>query len=219
MNVLELARKSKTQKVIFTSTGEVYGKVENKEVIAEPDMGIIDPLDSQSCYPESKRIGETILKSYSVQNKIHFNTLRIAHTYGPGMQTQNDGRVMADLINDAIENRDIKLKSSGSDERAFCYITDAIQAMFRVLIYGKNDEAYNIANETEPIKIIELAELIQTVSGNQKEVFAAKDDEPTPGYCNYKRVKLSTSKIERLCWNPVVSLKEGLAKTLKSIEK
>ncbi len=71
LNVLELARKSKTQKVIFTSTGEVYGKVENKEVIAESDMGIIDPLDSQSCYPESKRMAETILKSYSVQNKIH----------------------------------------------------------------------------------------------------------------------------------------------------
>jgi len=217
-NVLELARKAKTKKVIFTSTREVYGKVENKEVIAESDMGVVDPLDSRSCYPESKRIAETLLKSYSNQYKVHFNTLRIAHTYGPGMQTQNDGRVMADFINNAKENLDITLNSSGNDERAFCYITDAVEAMFRVLIKGNNNEAYNIANETEPITIIELAELIQTVSGNQKEVFAGKDNVSKPGYCNYKRVKLNTSKIEILGWRPEVSLKEGLAKTLKAIK-
>lgn len=218
-NVLELASRSNTQKVIFASTREVYGKVENKEVIVESDMGVIDPLEPRSCYPESKRISETILKSYSLQHKVPFNTLRIAHTYGPGMQIKNDGRVMADFINSAVENQDTQLNSSGTDERAFCYITDAIEAMFRVLQSGIDGEAYNIANETEPIKIVELAELVHEVAESGKKVFAGKNNGPLAGYTNYKRVRLSTSKIEALGWKPKVSLKEGLVKTLSAIEK
>jgi UDP-glucuronate decarboxylase len=218
LNVLDLAKKTSVQKVIFTSTREVYGKVENKNLIAESDMGSIDTMDSRSCYPESKRMAETLLKSYSLQHSVNFNTLRIAHTYGPGMQIHNDGRVMADFINDAINNRDIRLNSAGLDERAFCYITDAVEAIFRVLIYGKKDEAYNIANEQEPIKIIELARLIQEISGNNNNVEVAVGQPTAKGYCNYKRVKLDTAKIEGLGWKPKISLKSGLLKTITSFK-
>src|SRR5690606_6501333 len=117
-------------------------------------MGILDPLDYRSCYPESKRMAENLFKSYSLQHKVHFNILRIAHVYGPGIQIHNDGRVMGDLINDAINNRQIHLKSDGKAIRAFCYITDALEAIFRILINGKNDDSYNIANETEPVTIL-----------------------------------------------------------------
>jgi UDP-glucuronate decarboxylase len=219
LNVLELAKKAKTKKVMFTSTREVYGKVEGKEEIEESDTGTFDPLDIRSCYPESKRIAETLLKSFSLQYNIPFNALRIAHSYGPGMQIKNDGRVMADFLNSAVEQRDIQLNSSGNDERAFCYITDAVDAMFRVMIEGKTNEAYNIANETEPIKIIELAHLVQSVSGNQRQVIAGKDQGQRAGYVNYKRVRLNTSKLQMLGWTPKVSLREGLAKTLKSMER
>src|SRR5690554_2873808 len=116
-NILELARNANTQKVIFTSTREIYGKINDISVISEGDMGIIDPLDYRSCYPESKRAAETLLKSYSIQHGINFNTLRIAHVYGPGMQLENDGRVMADLINDTLNEGDIQLKSDGTAVR------------------------------------------------------------------------------------------------------
>ncbi len=218
INVLELARKAKTQKVIFTSTREIYGKVNNKEQLSESDMGIIDPLDARSCYPESKRIAETLFKSYSIQYGIPFNTIRIAHTYGPGMQLSNDGRVMADLLNEAINRKDIHLKSDGTAERAFCYLTDAIEAIFRVLLHGKNNEAYNIANETEPITILELAGLIQKIAANKQSVKTETSETSNQGYCNYKRVKLLTSKIEALGWYPKVSLAKGISNTLESFK-
>jgi UDP-glucuronate decarboxylase len=219
INVLELARKTKTQKVLFTSTREVYGKVEGTDMITEYDMGIIDPLDPRSCYPESKRMAETLLKSYSIQYRIIFNTLRIAHVYGPGMQIENDGRIMADLLNDALNHRDILLKSDGTAVRAFCYITDAVEAIFRVLLNGKINEAYNIANELEPVTIFELARLIQSVAGNNKKVFVNNEEVVVPGYCTYKRVKLDTSKTESLGWRPKILQSEGISRTLDSLLK
>ncbi len=219
INVLELARKTNTQKVLFTSTREVYGKVEGKDMTTENDMGIIDPLDSRSCYPESKRMAETLLKSYSIQHQINFNTLRIAHVYGPGMQLENDGRIMADLLTDALTQKNIHLKSDGTAVRAFCYITDAVEAIFRVLTEGKNNEAFNIANESEPVTILELARLIQSAAGNDNKVFVKNEKVPVPGYCNYKRVKLDTSKTESLGWRPKVLLSEGIYRTIKSLPK
>jgi UDP-glucuronate decarboxylase len=219
LNVLELARKTSTQKVLFTSTREVYGKIENKDSITENDMGIINPLDSRSCYPESKRMAETLLKIYSIQHRVSFNTLRIAHVYGPGMQIHNDGRVIADLFNDALNNQDIQLKSDGTAIRAFCYISDAIEALFRVMINGKNNEAYNIANEMEPVTIFELAEMIQSIAGNNKKVSVKNEEAPVPGYCNYKRVKLDTTKTESLGWRPKILLSEGICRTIDTLLK
>jgi UDP-glucuronate decarboxylase len=216
LNVLELAMEAKTQKVIFTSTREIYGRIDHSDIISENDMGIIDPLDSRSCYPESKRMAETLLKSYSIQHRINFNTLRIAHVYGPGMQLENDGRIMADLLNHAMNKQDIQLKSDGTVERAFCYITDAVEAIYRVIIDGKENEAYNISNEKEPITILELARLIQTISASNKNVSVKTKEAPGAGYCSYKRVNLDTSKTEALGWKQKVSLSEGIHRTLNS---
>lgn len=217
LNVLELARKTNTKKVLFTSTREVYGKLNGKKLISEDDMGILDPLDYRSCYPESKRMAENMFKSYSLQHKVHFNILRIAHVYGPGIQIHNDGRVMGDLINDAINNRQIHLKSDGKAIRAFCYITDALEAIFRILINGKNDDSYNIANETEPVTILELADLIQEVAGNKQKVVTS--NVTVQGYCNYERVRLATEKSEALEWKPQIKLSEGIKRTITSKNK
>jgi len=215
LNVLELARRSGTEKVVFMSTREVYGKADDREVLRESDMGVVDPLDPRSCYPESKRVAETMLKSYSIQHDIEFNSLRIAHVYGPGMPLENDGRVMSDLLNDAVKGRDIELKSDGSAERSFCYITDAVDAIYRVLLTGKRNEAYNIANEKETISILDLARTIQLVAAGGMDVKAGEDDTPKPGYCNYKRTTLETSRVENLGWKPRVSLEHGVSRTIR----
>lgn len=219
LNVLELARKCDTEKLVFMSTREVYGKADDREVLRESDMGVVDPLDPRSCYPESKRAAETMMKSYSIQHDIDFNSLRIAHVYGPGVQLENDGRVMSDLLNDAVKGRDIELKSAGSVERSFCYITDAVDAIYRVLLTGKKNEAYNIANEKETVSILELAKTIQLVTASSNTgVKAGKDEAPQPGYCNYKRTRLETSKVEHLGWKPRVSLEHGISRTIKYVK-
>ena len=160
INVLEYARKCHTIKVIFASTREVYGKNDEAELLDEQALGTLNPLDDRSCYPESKRAAETLLKSYYLQYGVNFNTIRIAHSYGPTMKLENDGRVMADLMGDVVAGRDIMLKSSGEAVRAFLYITDAVVGMFTVLFHGAPAMTYNLANETEPISIRDLARLL-----------------------------------------------------------
>ena len=214
MNVLEYARDCQTKKVIFASTREVYGKNEEAELLDEQAYGALDPLDDRSCYPESKRAAETLLKSYYLQYGVNFNAIRIAHSYGPTMQLENDGRVMADLMGDVVAGRDIVLKSSGEAIRAFLYITDAVVGMFTVLFHGETAKAYNLANETEPISIKDLAHML-AASRADKKIHVVVSEGGQKGYCAYRRTALNTTAVEQLGWKPLISLKEGINRVLQ----
>lgn len=215
-NILEFAKNNNTKKVIFASTREVYGKNETEESLTEKSFGTIDPLENRSCYPESKRAAETIFRSYFLQYGINFNSLRIAHSYGPGMNLHSDGRVMADLMGNVVDGKDIELKSTGEALRAFCYITDAVTGIFYAALKGEPGEAYNLANEKEEISIRDLAQMLVSLRKDKdlKVVFNIPDT--NIGYCNYKRVGLNTNKLEKLGWQPNVSLKEGCQRTIQS---
>lgn len=214
MNMLEYARDCQTKKVIFTSTREVYGKNEEAELLDEQAFGTLDPLDDRSCYPESKRATETLLRSYYLQYGVNFNSVRVAHSYGPTMKLENDGRVMADLVGDVVAGRDIVLKSSGEAVRAFLYVTDAVVGMFTVLFHGETAKAYNLANETEPISIKDLAQLL-TSYRKDKSIQVVTTEGSQKGYCAYRRTALDTSAIEQLGWKPVIPLKEGINRVLQ----
>ena len=215
----EIPALKKTDKIIFASTREVYGRNEDVKMLTEDDFGILNPLEDRSCYPESKRAAETMFRSYYLQYGINFNTVRIAHSYGPGMKL-NDGRVMADLMNNVVNGEDIVLKSDGTAERAFIYITDAVLAMFSVLFSGESGEAYNIANETEPISIKDLAALMISLrKDKQLKVVFDIPKVTSSVYTNYKRSGLNTSALERLLWKPLVKLEEGVGRTIKSFAK
>lgn len=215
INMLELA-KEKRAKLFFASTREVYGKNENACSLDESAFGSIDPMENRSCYPESKRAAESLLRSYYVQFGVETFIARIAHSYGPGMKIENDGRIMSDLIGNVVRGEDIVLKSSGDALRAFCYISDAITGILYIVLKGKAGEAYNLANETEEIAIKELATSLAALSnGKSKVVFLLQT--ANTGYCNYKRVGLDTGKLENLGWKPSVSLMNGLERTLKGI--
>lgn len=214
MNVLEYARDCQTEKVIFASTREVYGKNEEAERLDEQAFGMLDPLEDRSCYPESKRAAETLLKSYYLQYGVNFNAIRIAHSYGPTMQLENDGRVMADLMGDVVAGRDIVLKSSGEAIRAFLYITDAVVGMFTVLFHGETAKAYNLANETEPISIKDLAHML-AASRADKKIQVVVSEGGQKGYCAFRRTALDTTAVEQLGWKPQISLKEGINRVLQ----
>ncbi|MCL3851813.1 NAD-dependent epimerase/dehydratase family protein [Parabacteroides sp. GYB001] len=217
-NVLNFA-KEKCAKVLYTSTREVYGKVEGISELKEDSFGFIDPLDQRSCYPECKRIGEQLLKSYSIQYGVDFWSVRIAHSYGPGMSIENDGRVMSDFISDAVNKRDIILKSDGRALRAFCYITDCITAILTIMSKGRLNEAYNVANEAEEYPIKEVARIITKCSPKSIKVVFNIPEKVSVAYCNYKRVRLNTNKLLDLQWTPRVTLEEGILKTLESYER
>lgn len=209
MNVLDWARVSGVAKVIFASTREVYGKNEEAELLDEQAYGTLDPQDDRSCYPESKRAAETLLRSYFLQYGIPYNIVRIAHSYGPTMRLENDGRVMADLMGDVVAGRDIVLKSSGEAVRAFLYVTDAVVGMFTVLFHGETAKAYNLANETEPVSIKDLAQLLAALREDRK-IQVVVSEGGQKGYCAYRRTALDTTAIAQLGWRPQVSLGEGI---------
>ena len=215
INVLEYARNCLSKKVIFASTREVYGKNEEAELLHEQAFGTLNPLDDRSCYPESKRAAETLLKSYYLQYGVNFNAIRIAHSYGPTMKLENDGRVMADLMSDVVAGRDIVLKSSGEAVRAFIYITDAVVGMFTALFYGEPAMAYNLANESEPVSIKDLAHMLAALREDKKIQVVVSEGEHK-GYCAYRRTALDTSAIEQLGWKPQISLKEGINRVLRT---
>lgn len=218
LNVLEYAKKVEAEKILFTSTREIYGKVEGKDKISESDMGVVDPLNSRNCYPESKRMAEAILESYFVQYGVKYNIARLAHVYGPTMALSNDGRVMADFLDAVLREQDIKLNSDGTAIRAFCYIKDAIDGLIKIIIKGEDGEAYNLANEKEPYMIRDVANKVVEIYGNKslKVKYVEADNETKKGYLGYKITQLDTSKLERIGWEPKVSLQEGIQRTIES---
>lgn len=218
LNVCKLAVEKKS-KVIFSSTREVYGILDNEKTkLEENDIGKIDWLEKRACYPESKRIAETIINSFNLQYGMQYNIIRISHCYGPGMNILNDGRVMSDFISNAIQKNDMILKSLGEDVRSFCYISDAIIGMLQIALNGMENQVYNLSNEKEEIKVKDLAVLINDLSKNNKKIlYEIGRDEGA--YTNYKRIGLDTSKLEELGWKINVNLKDGILKTLASFNK
>lgn len=214
-NVFELA-KEKGAKVFFTSTREIYGKVnDNIKFIQENEMGIVNCLERRACYPESKRVAETICNSYFYQYGVEYAIIRIAHIYGPGMNIENDGRIMSDIIERIIKNQNIVLKSDGTALRSFCYITDAIRGLLLILIKSGNKEVYNLSNETEEISIRELAQ--KAINISKKELKIEYQITNSEVYTNYKRVGLDNKKLQKLGWRVHKSLEIGIKNTLESI--
>ncbi len=218
INIFELARKSGA-KVLFASTREVYGAVSPEiKSIEEETMGVLDSMDIRSSYPMSKRMAETICSSYGVEYGVSFVIARIAHVYGALMNINNDGRVMADFISDAVNGRDIALNSSGEAIRSFCYVTDAVRALFLMLLAGDDNAVYNLSNEREPLSILDLARVVVKTREelNLGVTYREISDSERRGYVKFERVELDTSKLEGLGWKPVVGLCDGISRVVKS---
>jgi nucleoside-diphosphate-sugar epimerase len=217
-NLLEFYKEKQLENFLFLSTREVYG-TSPKELVDEEAYGGFDILSPRSCYPESKRMAETLLSAYHAMYDMPFTVARIAHSYGPGMELANDGRIMSDLLNNVIEKEDIVLKSEGTAERAFCYVSDAVVGLFVLLLNADNTNAYNIGNEDEPIMIRDLAQKLTTLFSDKgiKVVFDIPKT-ASIGYSKMGRTVLNTTKLETLGWTRSVSLDQGLVRTVKAVE-
>lgn len=215
-NLLELAREKNVDDFLFFSSAEVYGAVDVMP-IKEESYGYIDPLNVRSCYAESKRMGETMCVSWSYQFGIPVKIIRPFHTYGPRMHL-HDGRVFADFVSDIVTNRDIVMKSDGSALRAFCYLADATAGFFKVLLNGKNREAYNVGNDKGEVSIIQLANMLVNLFP-EKGLKVVRQDTPSDG--SYLKSKINRalpdiSKIRTLGWEPHYSVEEGFKRTIRS---
>lgn len=220
-NLLKLALKNSVNSFLFFSSNSIYGYVES-QIISENNIGIVDPLDLRSCYAESKRMGETLCKAYNYEYNLNVKIVRIAHTYAPTMDIENDTRIFSEFVKKVLNGDDIIIKGDINSKRAFCYITDAIIGYFIVLLNGKNGEAYNVANNKQIITILELAEILSKLTDKKINIITKNHDNSYIANLNADKMKnifINTSKIEALGWKPTISCKDGFERVLNYLKK
>jgi UDP-glucuronate decarboxylase len=212
INMLGLAKRLGIR-VLQASTSEVYG---DPDVHPQPESywGKVNPIGIRSCYDEGKRCAETLFFDYHRQHKLDIKVVRIFNTYGPRMHP-NDGRVVSNFIVQALRGEDITVYGEGQQSRAFCYVDDLIEVIYRMM----NSEAgftgpLNIGNPAE-FTILELAEkVIRLVGSKSKIVFSALPlDDPRQRQPN---ISLAREKFD---WEPRVSLEDGLVETIAYFRK
>ena len=205
-NLLELAVKYNS-KILLSSTSEIYGDPSIDEQ-HEEYWGNVNSYGPRSCYDEGKRIAETLFREYKMKFNLDAKVVRIFNTYGPYMN-KDDGRVVSNFINQALEGKMITIYGDGKQTRSLCYIDDLIEGLIRMM----NSKLYkptNLGNSNE-MTINELAlDIIELTKSKSKIIYLdLPKDDPKKRKPVIKRAK------ENLNWNPKVSLKEGLIKTIK----
>ena len=219
-NTLMFSKDHNTKGYLFISSREIYGDPnKNQKYFTEYGrLGFIDPLIPRNGYAEGKKAAENMCVGFKSEYNLNTKIVRLAHTYGPGMSV-DDGRVQADFLKNVLNNENIVLKSDGSSVRTYTYISDAVSAMFKVLL-NSNDIVYNIADERNEISIRQLAETLTEIYPEKhlKLVFEISDSE-NKGYAPFKFGILSTEKIkDELNWSAKYSIKEGFKRTLEFLK-
>ena len=209
-NLIKLALE-KDAIFLFSSTSEVYGDPEQHPQ-KESYWGKVNPVGVRSCYDESKRFGEALCMAYLRKLNAKIKIARIFNTYGPKMQ-RHDGRVVTNLIDQALKNQDMTIYGDGNQTRAFCYVDDMIKGIYKMM-NSKLVGPVNLGNPNE-FSILELANMIKRLT-KSKSKFVFKplpEDDPLK-----RRPDISLAKRE-LGWEPKVGLEEGLKKTIDYFKK
>lgn len=215
---LQLAKEKNTEEYVFISSREIYGQpLEGQDMFQEDTYGFVDPLDARSCYPEGKKVAETMCASFYEEYGLKAKSARLAHTYGPGMSIY-DGRVQADFLKNVIFNEDIVLKSEGLPIRTYTYISDAVAGIFFILLNGQ-ERAYNIGDEHAKISIRGLAELLVHITPERK--LSLKFDIPEEGLkgtAPFTLGILDSSRLRGLGWKPRYTIEEGFRRVIDYLE-
>ncbi len=212
INMLGLAKRVKA-KILQASTSEVYG---DPEVHPQPETyrGNVNPLGPRACYDEGKRAAETLFMDYHRQAGVRIKIIRIFNTYGPRMHP-NDGRVVSNFIVQALQNKPITIYGDGTQTRSFQYIDDLIKGMLKMM---DTEDSFlgpvNIGNPEE-YQIIELAKKIIDMTGSRSKL----EFKPLPADDPRKRKPDISMAREKLGWEPIVPLEQGLQKTIEYFDK
>ncbi len=214
-NLIEYGLEHDMKRILFVSTGEIYGEGDGR-AFTEEYSGYIDCAKPRSCYPSSKRTAETLCVSYAEEYGVDVVIARLCHTYGPYF-TEQDNRVYAQFIRNVLNGEDIVMKSTGEQFRSWCYVVDAVTALLYILLKGKRCEAYNVADEGSNISIRELAEIIASIGG-KKVVVNVPGVNEIKGFNPVSRSTFSTEKLKKLGWLTTGSIREKLHNTIKELE-
>ena len=205
INMLGLAKRTNA-KILQASTSEVYG---DPEIHPQPEeyWGHVNPIGRRSCYDEGKRLAETLFFDYHRRHGVNIRVIRIFNTYGPRMNP-HDGRVVSNFIVQALQGEPITVYGDGSQTRSFCYVSDLIDGMVRMMQSDCNGPV-NLGNPGE-FTMLELArQVIKLTESSSSIVYAPlPSDDPT------KRRPVIDLAQSELGWQPTVDLRTGLEKTI-----
>ncbi len=208
INLLHLAKETGAI-VIQASTSEIYGDPKESPQ-QEEYWGNVNPIGIRSCYDEGKRAAETLCFDYKRQYGLDARVLRIFNTYGPNM-SQSDGRVVSNFIVQALKNESITIYGKGDQSRSFCYVSDLVDGIYKLLILPKSIETpINLGNPNE-FTVLELAKLVIEITGSNSEIIykSLPQDDPMQ-----RRPDIAKAN-KLLGWKPTIQLYEGVEKTVR----
>lgn len=206
INMLGLAKRLGI-KILQASTSEIYGDPEISPQV-EDYWGNVNPIGLRSCYDEGKRVAETLFFDNRRQFNLDARVIRIFNTYGPRM-SENDGRVVSNFVVQALKGEDITIYGDGKQTRSFCYVSDLIEGILRVMDLDLCDSPINLGNEVE-FDMNELADLVISMTGStSKKIYRdLPSDDP-------KMRKPDTTRAKKLInWSAETKLQNGLENTI-----
>ena len=211
LNMLGLAKRVKAR-ILQASTSEVYG---DPKVHPQPEsyFGNVNPIGLRSCYDEGKRVAETLTMDYHRQSQVDVKIVRIFNTYGPRMQS-NDGRVISNFIVAALKGEPITIHGDGLQSRSFCYVTELVDAMYRMMNTENFTGPVNTGNPGE-FTIIELAEKVLKMTNSNSKLVKVEGRPDDPGR---RRPDITLAK-EILGWEPEIKLEECLKPTIEYFDE
>jgi UDP-glucuronate decarboxylase len=210
LNMLGLAKRTNAR-ILLTSTSEVYGDPKESPQ-KETYWGNVNPVGIRSCYDEGKRVAESLMTEYNRNCNVDIRIARIFNTYGPFLN-KNDGRVVSNFITQSLRGEDITIYGKGEQTRSFCYITDTLKGLIKLMnseTNGNTITPINLGNPNE-ISILTLALNIILLTDSKSNIIyidLPQDDPLTRKPCIEKAKKV-------LEWEPKISLEEGLKKTIE----
>jgi len=199
--------KNKKARFLIASTSEIYG---DPLVHPQPEeyWGNVNTIGPRGCYDESKRFAEAITMAYQREHKVETRIVRIFNTYGPRMRI-NDGRVVPAFISQALKNKPITVFGKGTQTRSFCYVSDLIEGIYRLMMSNYNLPV-NVGNPTE-MTMLQFAEEIVKATGSRSKISFKPLPQDDP-----KQRKPDIAKAKKLLkWEPKVKLADGLVKTIE----
>ncbi len=211
INMLGLAKRVKAR-ILLASTSEVYGDPEVHPQ-AEDSWAHVNPIGIRSCYDEGKRVAETLMVDYHRQNKVDIKIVRIFNTYGPRMAL-DDGRVVSNFIVQALKGEDITVYGKGQQTRSFQYVDDLVNGAIKMMEKDDFIGPVNMGNPNE-FTMLELANEILKLTNSKSKIThnPLPEDDPTQ-----RQPSIDLAK-NKLGWQPVVELNEGLQKTIEYFNK
>lgn len=203
--------KAKKARFLLASTSEVYG---DPLIHPQPEdyYGNVNPIGPRGVYDEAKRFAEALTMAYQRYHGVTTRIVRIFNTYGPRMRL-NDGRVVPTFLHQALKGEDLTIFGDGSQTRSFCYVSDLMEGIYRLLFSEINDPV-NIGNPHE-MTITEFARKIHAIAGGNGKIVL----KPLPQDDPKVRQPDITRATELLGWAPAVQLDEGIRETLNFYKK